>query len=167
MSCDCMVCLCWVFWPRNRLHWSPSNPALLLLRHDLWAFKPLNPGQFVLNPEDWKMQLHQPTQQCSLHKCIVFRWFHIGTTRRSEWLILSKDGGVRFRPITKSGKWLTWSLFPCFFNFLYVSEYVFASCVVAPCVVAPLHALLFSGSHGAHHMPIGWSDSTKTTSTIQ
>ena len=78
---------------------------------------PWNPGQFVLNPDDWKMQLHQPTQQRSLHKCIVFRWFHLGTTRRSEWLTLSEDGRVRFRRITKSGKWLTWSLFPFFFEF--------------------------------------------------
>ena len=169
LSCDCMVCLCWVFWPRNHLHWSPSNPALLLLRHDLWAFKPLNPGQFVLNPEDWKMQLHQPTQQCSLHKCIVFRWFHIGTTRRSEWLILSKDGRVRFRPITKSGKWLTWSLFPFFWIFcMFLNMSMQLPHVVAPCVVAPLHALLFSGLHGVHHMPDGWSDSTKkAASTIQ
>ena len=47
-----------------------------------------------------------------------------------------------------------------FLNFLYVSEHVFAMSmqlphVVAPCVVAPLHALLFSGLHGVHHMPDG------------
>ena len=178
MSCDCMVCLCWVFWPRSRLHWSPSNPALIVCyfamtsEPDAEPSNPSNPGQFIPNPEDWKMQLHQPTQQRSLHKCIVFRWFHLGTARRSEWLILSQDGRVRFRRITKSGRWLTWSLFPFFWIFLYVSEHVFAMSmqlphVVAPCVVAPLHALLFSGLHGAHHMPDGWSDSTKTASTIQ
>ena len=60
----------------------------------------------------WQMQVHQPTQPRVCHEVFIFKWYHRFTTRRSEseYLCLSHDGRVRFRSVTRTGRYLIWSL---------------------------------------------------------